>query len=117
MRIIWMVFGLLCVGLAIIGVVLPLLPTVPFLLLAAFCFARSSEQMHGWLLSHKLFGPMIDDWHSSGVIRISAKRAATLSIVAVFGISLLFGVKTTVISIQAVILSAVLFFIWTRPSA
>lgn len=117
MRVIWLIFGLTCVALALIGVVLPLLPTVPFLLLAAFCFARSSERLHNWLLSHKTFGPMIDDWNSSGAIRPSAKRAATLSIGVVFGISLLVGVKTTVLVIQMVVLSAVLFFIWTRPNS
>lgn len=117
MRILWLICGLLCVGLALVGVVLPLLPTVPFLLLAAFCFARSSERLHHWLVTHKTFGPMILDWQRSGAIRPSAKRAATLSIVVVFGISLVMGVKTTVLLIQAVVLSAVLFFIWTRPSA
>ncbi|MBO9395345.1 YbaN family protein [Shimia sp. R9_2] len=117
MRAIWLICGLMCVAFALVGVVLPLLPTVPFLLLAAFCFARSSERLHNWLLSHKLFGPMIDDWHRNGAIRPSAKRAATLSIMLVFAISLALGVKTTVLIIQAVVLSAVLFFLWTRPNA
>ncbi|KPA19832.1 Inner membrane protein YbaN [Shimia sp. SK013] len=116
MRIIWLFGGLLSLGLGLIGVVLPLLPTVPFLLLATFCFARSSEKLHHWLLSHKTFGPMISDWNRSGAIRPKAKRAATLSIVAVFGLSLVMGVKTTVLVIQMVVLSAVLFFIWTRPN-
>ncbi|CUH51474.1 YbaN family protein [Shimia marina] len=117
MRALWLIGGLLSVGLALIGVVLPLLPTVPFLLLAAFCFARSSERLHAWLLSHKTFGPMIADWHRSGAIRPNAKKAATVSIAAVFGISLIVGVKTSVLIIQAVVLSAVLFFIWTRPNS
>ncbi|MBO9407349.1 YbaN family protein [Shimia sp. R9_1] len=117
MRAIWLICGLMCVAFALVGVVLPLLPTVPFLLLAAFCFARSSERLHNWLLCHKLFGPMIDDWHRNGAIRPSAKRAATLSIMLVFAISLALGVKTTVLIIQAVVLSAVLFFLWTRPNA
>ncbi|SMP06088.1 YbaN family protein [Shimia sagamensis] len=117
MRVLWLICGLTCVALALIGVVLPLLPTVPFLLLAAFCFARSSERLHSWLLSHKTFGPMIEDWNSNGAIRLPAKRAATLSIAVVFGFSLLAGVKTTVVVIQMVVLSAVLFFIWSRPNS
>ncbi|SFL03969.1 YbaN family protein [Shimia haliotis] len=116
MRIVWLIGGLLALGCGLIGVVLPLLPTVPFLLLATFCFARSSERLHNWLLSHGTFGPMIEDWNRNGAIRPSAKRAATLSILVVFCISLVFGVKTTVLVIQAVVLSAVLFFIWTRPN-
>jgi uncharacterized membrane protein YbaN (DUF454 family) len=117
MRAIWLICGLICVALAMTGVILPLLPTVPFLLLATFCFARSSERLHHWLLSHKVFGPMIEDWQRSGAISPSAKRAATLSILLVFSISLALGVKTTVLIIQAVVLSAVLFFLWTRPNA
>ncbi|MFY0616050.1 YbaN family protein [Shimia sp.] len=117
MRVLWLICGLTCVALALIGVVLPLLPTVPFLLLATFCFARSSERLHTWLLTHKTFGPMIEDWHRSGAIRPVAKKAATVSIAVVFGISLVFGVKTTVLVIQAVVLSAVLFFIWSRPNS
>lgn len=117
MRVLWLILGLASLACGIVGVVLPLLPTVPFLILATFCFARSSERMHHWLLTHKMFGPMIVDWNSRGVIRLSAKRAATISIALVFGISVVLGVKTTVIFIQAVVLSAVLFFIWSRPSA
>ncbi|GHG82966.1 hypothetical protein GCM10010961_07930 [Pseudodonghicola xiamenensis] len=72
--------------------------------------------MHNWILSHRQFGPLIEDWNRSGVIRPRAKRLATLSIVAVFGISLALNVKTTVLIIQAVVLSCVLIFLWTRPS-
>lgn len=46
----------------IIGIFLPILPTTPFILLAALCFARSSPRLYGWLLKHRLFGPMIDTW-------------------------------------------------------
>lgn len=117
MRIIWASLGILSVGLAVIGAVLPLLPTVPFLLLASFCFARSSSRMHSWMLSHPTFGPIIDDWNSSGAIGLRAKKMATLSIAFVFLISLVLAVPTKILIIQAVTLSAVLSFIWTRPNA
>ena len=116
MQYLWASLGLLCVALAMIGVALPLLPTVPFLLLAAFFFARSSSRLHNWLVTHRTFGPLIVDWQSSGAIRPAAKKAATLSIAAVFGLSVLISVPTFVLSIQAVTLGAVLVFIWTRPS-
>ncbi|MCE8522232.1 YbaN family protein [Ruegeria pomeroyi] len=116
MQFIWAALGLICVALALIGVVLPLLPTVPFLLLAAFFFARSSERLHTWLLTHRLFGPMIVDWQQSGAIRPGAKKAATLSIAAVFGLSLLLSAPSHVLAIQAVVLGGVLIFIWTRPN-
>lgn len=116
MRFIWAGLGLLCVGLGLVGVVVPLLPTVPFMLLAAFFFARSSERLHYWLLNHRVFGPMIVDWQNRGAINPRAKRYATLSILAVFGISLALGLKATVLAIQAVVLGGVLIFIWTRPN-
>lgn len=115
MRALWAGIGLTALALGFVGVVLPLLPTVPFLLLAAFCFARSSDRLHDWLLAHRLFGPMIEDWRRSGAIRPGAKRAATLSIVAVFLVSVVLEVKPMVLTIQAAVLGCVLIFIWTRP--
>ncbi|GAB4548859.1 MAG: YbaN family protein [Ruegeria sp.] len=116
MHYLWATLGLLCVALAMVGVVLPLLPTVPFLLLAAFFFARSSSRLHTWLLTHRTFGPLIVDWQSSGAIRPAAKKAATLSVAAVFGLSVLVSVPVHVLIIQAVTLGAVMIFIWSRPS-
>lgn len=115
MRIIWLVSGFLCVGLAVIGVALPLLPTVPFLLLAAFCFARSSARFHDWLLTHPTFGPPIANWRASGGIGRRAKWLATLSVAAAFGVSLALGLAVWVLATQAAVLVCVLVFIWTRP--
>ena len=117
MRVIWLIFGLIVLGLGCLGVVLPLLPTVPFILLAAFCFAKSSNRLHNWLLTHRLFGKMIQDWRQSGAISTSAKKMATLSIALVFAISVITGVKPLILTIQATVLSCVLLFIWTRPAA
>ncbi|NVO55927.1 YbaN family protein [Rhodobacteraceae bacterium B1Z28] len=116
MHYIWSGLGLLCVALAMVGVVLPLLPTVPFLLLAAFFFARSSSRLHNWLITHRTFGPLILDWQRSGAIRPVAKKAATLSVAAVFGFSVFVSVPSHVLMIQAVVLGGVLLFIWTRPN-
>jgi len=87
--------GLLCVGLAVLGIFLPLLPTTPFLLLAVACFARSSERLHGWLLSHKVFGPLIVHWHETRSMPRAAKIGAVASIVIVGGFSVLFFVDGT----------------------
>ena len=116
MRLLWVVLGLGCVGLGLVGVVLPLLPTVPFMLLAAFCFARSSERLHGWLLSHRHFGPPIMDWQEQGAISPRAKRIATGSILLVLALSVIFGLAWAILLVQAVVLSLVLLFIWTRPN-
>jgi len=115
MRYFWCGLGLISVGLGIVGAFLPLLPTVPFMLLAAFCFARSSERLHGWLLSHPRFGTAIVDWQERGAISRRVKRASTLAIAAVFAFSILIGVRPVIVLIQAAVLGCVLFFIWTRP--
>jgi uncharacterized membrane protein YbaN (DUF454 family) len=117
MRYVWASLGIVSVAVGLLGVVLPLLPTVPFMLLAAFFFARSSERLHGWLLAHPTFGPPIIDWQERGAISARGKRIATLSILVVFGISLLLGLHWQLLLIQALVLSCVLFFIWSRPSA
>jgi len=117
MRVFWFTLGLFSLILGAIGIFLPLLPTVPFLLLAAFGFARSSERLHGWLLSHPTFGPPIESWRERGAIGPRAKRVATVSILATFALSLVLGVAGLVLAIQAVTLGAVSIFIWTRPNA
>lgn len=60
----------------IIGIYLPLLPTTPLVLLAAWCFSKSSKRFHHWLLNHKFFGPIVRDWQSEdGIPRRSRNRA------------------------------------------
>jgi len=66
-RAFWLGLGLVCVALGTIGIFLPLLPTTIFLIIAAYAFARSSERLHNWLLSNKIFGPLIKDWHVLGI--------------------------------------------------
>ena len=86
MRRLYLVAGLLFVLLGSIGAVLPLLPTVPFLLLAVFCFARSSPELERKILDHPTWGPQIRDWQERRVIARKAKIAAlvTLAIAVVF---------------------------------
>lgn len=115
MRVVWLTAGGLALSLGTVGIFLPLLPTVPFLLLAAVCFARGSERLHHWLLSHRLFGPPIEDWRDRGAIRRRAKWAASLSILAALGLAVAFGASTKALAIQAVALAGVALFVWTRP--
>ena len=117
MRAFWFTAGLISLAIGLVGIVLPLVPTVPLILLAAFCFSRSSERLHHWLIHHPTFGPSIADWQSHGAIHRRGKRFATVSIMAVFTISLVFGLATHILIIQAITLSLVLLFIWTRPDS
>lgn len=79
--------GLFSLALGLIGAALPLLPTVPFLLLAAYCFARSSERLHRWLVEHPRLGPPILAWSRHGVISPGAKALALLSLAGSVGLA------------------------------
>ena len=65
--------GAVSVAVGAVGILLPLLPTTPFLLLAAACFARSSERRYQWLMSHRVFGPYIRNYHEHGAVTRHAK--------------------------------------------
>ena len=75
------IVGLFFVGLAIVGAVLPVLPTTPFLLVAATCFAKSSPTLYKKLSANKVFGPLIKNWQEHRAISLKSKRVALLSMV------------------------------------
>lgn len=114
-RLVWIGLGLVFVGLGVLGLALPLLPTTPFMLLAAGCFAKSSPRLHDWLLTHRIFGPAILDWRDNRAIRPRAKRLAILAMAAAFGLSLALGLPGRVLAVQAVVLVVMGSWIWTRP--
>lgn len=115
-RTFWLAIGLTATGLGLIGVVLPLMPTTVFLLVAAYAFARSSPRLHGWLTEHPRFGPVILDWHEHGSIDRKAKLMAVAVMALTLLVSWLIGVGDLVLGIQAAVLGAVAVFILTRPS-
>ena len=73
-RYLLMSLGIVSVALGAVGVFLPLLPTTPFILLALWCFARSSERFHQWLMKHPNFGPLITLWYSDEGIAPSSRN-------------------------------------------
>jgi uncharacterized membrane protein YbaN (DUF454 family) len=81
--------GWVFVLVGVIGIFIPLLPTTPFLLLAAFCFHKSSERFHGWLLNHKVLGPPVKNWTEHRIISKKAKVTAT-TLIATSGIYLFY---------------------------
>ncbi|WP_333825314.1 YbaN family protein [Pinisolibacter sp.] len=107
--------GVTATALAIAGAVLPLLPTVPFLLIAAWAFARSSPRLEAWLLDHARFGPLIADWRRNGAIARPAKRLSAIAMVATVAVAAAAGLPTLLLLIQVAVLVAVSLFIWTRP--
>lgn len=89
-RLLLTAFGLFCTVMGILGIFLPLLPTIPLLLLAAACFARSSEFFHNWLLDHPQLGPMIRGYLDGQGIPMKAKISAIVMIWATIPLTVIF---------------------------
>ncbi|WP_310608479.1 DUF454 family protein [Buttiauxella brennerae] len=114
-RTILIIIGWLAVVLATLGVVLPLLPTTPFLLLAAWCFARSSPRFHHWLLYRSWFGRYIRHWQDHRALPPGAKPRALIFIVITFAVSLYLVNILWVRLLLLVMMCALLFFMWRMP--
>ena len=115
-RLTWLLVGIAALALGALGVVLPLLPTTPFVLVAAFAFANSSERLHAWLVEHNVFGELIVNWRRHGAISRPAKAASVLSMAVVLVVSLLLDVPAWVLAVQAAVLGVCAFFVLSRPS-
>ena len=87
-----------------IGVVLPVLPTTPFLLLAAYCFAQSSDRWHAWLLNNKYFGGLIQSWETNRCISKQTKIVALTSMFLVGGVSAWFAIEATGLRVMVFVL-------------
>lgn len=109
--------GWLALMLGLIGVFVPLLPTTPFVLLAAFFFSKGSERLHRWLIQHRRFGRLVRDWEREQVIPPVGKYASTLLMVPSVGLVVLTRDLPIVLAGGMVVtVLAVLWFIWSRPS-
>ena len=117
MRWLYLSIGWLAVACATIGAFLPILPTVPFLLIALWAFSRSSERLRQRLLSDPVFGPDIRRWQERGAIRRSAKIFSIIAMAGSVAIAAFLGLSTAAITAQAAVLACVAAFIATRPES
>jgi uncharacterized membrane protein YbaN (DUF454 family) len=116
-KVLWYSLGMLSLGMAYIGLVVPGIPFSIFLVFAAFCFAKSSKKMHDWLYNHKWFGKFLTDWTNHRVFPLKAKYA----MVAVMSSSLVIMWLTTG-NIKAILwvgitMLAVAIWTWRYPSS
>ena len=113
----FLLLGYASLGLGFAGVFLPLLPTTPFILLSAFCFSRSSDRLHHWLLAHRTFGPLLSDWERGRAIRPRAKAWSILLMNGLIGYALFF--RETPLFLKALLVTVMVgvsAFILSRPS-
>lgn len=112
----YLVAGLLSVVLGVIGIALPLLPTVPFFILAAYFFARSNRKLESWLVDHPRYGGHIRLWRERGAISRKGKRAAMFAFALSIALSLSFAPwPWPLATIAAALVSGT--WLWRRPEA
>lgn len=111
----WLVAGFLSLSAGIVGIFLPLLPTTPFVLLAAFCFARGSARWEAWLLAHPRFGPLVVNWRMRRAVPLKAKWLATvmMTIGCTWGG---FAMPGSIMLLPAAICLPVALWLWSLPS-
>lgn len=109
--------GWACLGLAVIGAVLPFVPTTPFVLLASWCFYRGSPRIHAWLHRSRMFGPTLDDWQHYRGIRRGLKYRTLAMVLAVVTVSLLLNSLHWTLRYAVFAAVAVgLYVIWRVPT-
>ncbi|HEV7305463.1 YbaN family protein [Ensifer sp.] len=117
LRLLYLGLAWLMVGLGVVGAFLPILPTTPFLLLAAGLFARASPRLEQWLLNHRVFGASLRLWREKGAISRRAKTTAVSLMAASFALFCYFGSPSPLLAASvaiAMVLPAL--FILTRPA-
>ena len=116
-KLFWLFVGSSSLALGTVGIFLPLLPTVPFYLLAAYSFSKSSDKIHNWLLNHKVFGEDIRNWYDKRVIKRRAKYMAITAMTGSVALALFLGVPILYVAIQMAILGLVGRFIWRQKES
>ncbi len=108
LRYLFLVLGIFFLGLAFIGIAIPLIPTVGPVLLAAYFFSKSSERFDQWLVENKLFGGIVRDWRAGLGFTIRAKSIAIGAIILTFTISVVFVIDNAVIRVGLIALAITL---------
>lgn len=116
-KILLIVIGFLALFLGLIGIVLPVLPTTPFLILSATCFFNSSTKLYNWITTHKVFGPYINSYIKYKAMSIKSKIISISAMCFVMTITIIFFIKLTWLRVLLVFIElSVSFYIYTRKT-
>lgn len=116
-RWLWRALGMTALAIGALGTVVPLLPTTPFLLVAAWAFARGSERWRLWLLNHPRFGPPIRTWQTQRAIPRKVKWIGIASVIASLLIAIWMQLPPAALTLQVIALVCVSIFLLTRPDS
>lgn len=117
LRALWFLIGSTALLLGAAGAILPVLPTTPFVVLAAFAYGKSSCRIRKWLADHQLFGSAIRQWEEHGAIQRRHKIAACGVMSLTLVISVAAGAVPVILLVQAACMASAAAFILTRPSS
>jgi uncharacterized protein len=117
-KILLLIIGTISLIFGILGVILPVLPTTPFLLLSLACYFRSSSKLYSFILSNKYLGPYVKDYVSGKGIPVKAKKKAIFLIWITIGFSVLVVIDKTILRIMVITIATIVStYIWTRKNA
>ena len=111
----WQVLGWICVVLAVLGVILPLMPATVFVILAAAAFGRGSPRVRRWIIEHPRLGPSVLAWEEEGSIPRRGKIMAYVALSASLAVTIVAGAPLLALAVQGLCLGGVAWFIATRP--
>lgn len=112
----WAGLAWFCIGCGAIGIFLPLLPTTPFLLVAAWTAPKASPALQHWLHTHPQFGPILLAWREEGAVPVTAKVIAGIMLILSWSLLVWLQVPTYVLALTALLFIGVLTFLLTRPN-
>ena len=116
-KVFWYIAGMLSLGMAYIGLVTPGIPFSIFLVMAAFCFSKSSERMHNWIYNHKIFGPFLTNWKDKRIFPKKMKYVMVLMMASTLVLTFVFTGNLTAILYSGIFMALVALWAWKFPGS